>query len=30
MAENRTAEDEDFIEVDEDRSSVEDAEDGGA
>ena len=30
MAENRTAEDEDFIEVDEDRSSVEEAEDGGA
>lgn len=30
MAENRTAEDEDFIEVDEDQSSVEDAEDGGA
>lgn len=30
MAENRTAEDEDFIEVDEDQSSVEDTDDGGA
>jgi hypothetical protein len=30
MAENRTAEDEDFIEVDEEQSSVEDTEDGGA
>jgi hypothetical protein len=30
MAENRTAEDEDFIEIEESRSEVEDTEDGGA